>query len=175
MPVMMVTSDSINENKLPSILFLRMFRITHDIMMTVFLHQLCKQHLILALIFVCCSFSYLAVADDFRPTYHFYPDVNWMNEPNGLIKIDSNWHLFYQHNPDGNYWGNLSWGHATSTDLLHWTYQPIAISSADGIQAFTGTSYYNIPNTSGSGTSDSPPYLAFFTGYFPCECDKIAS
>jgi levanase/fructan beta-fructosidase len=133
------------------------------------IHQLCKQHLILAALFVACNFCYLAVADDFRPTYHFCPDVNWMNEPNGLIKIDSNWHLFYQHNPNGNYWGNMSWGHATSTDLLHWIYEPIAISSADGIQAFTGTSYYDISNTSGLGTSDSPPYLAFFTGYFPSD------
>lgn len=61
----------------------------------------------------------------------------------------------------------MSWGHAISTDLLHWTYEPIAISSADGIQAFTGTSYYDVSNTSGLGTSGSPPYLAFFTGYFP--------
>ncbi|OKP07876.1 Extracellular endo-inulinase inuA [Penicillium subrubescens] len=136
-------------------------------MMTTVTRQPCKRHLILTFLFVSCSFSYLAVADDFRPTYHFCPDVNWMNEPNGLIRIDLDWHLFYQHNPDGNYWGNLSWGHATSTDLLHWNYQPIAISSADGIQAFTGTSYYDISNSSGLGTPDGLPYLAFFTGYFP--------
>ncbi|KAF5602892.1 inulinase [Fusarium subglutinans] len=106
-------------------------------------------------------------ADDFRPLYHFAPDQNWMNEPNGLIKIGSKWHLFFQHNPTGNFWGNLSWGHAISADLVDWTHLPIAISSANGIQAFTGTSYFDEDNTSGLGTSESLPYLAFYTGYFP--------
>ncbi|TGO31570.1 hypothetical protein BHYA_0519g00010 [Botrytis hyacinthi] len=104
---------------------------------------------------------------DFRPTYHFVPDQNWMNEPNGLIKIGSTWHLFFQHNPTGNFWGNINWGHATSTDLINWFHKPVAISNADGIQAFTGTSYYDPSNLSGLGTSVNPPYLAFFTGYFP--------
>ncbi|KAH9204205.1 glycosyl hydrolase family protein [Leptodontidium sp. 2 PMI_412] len=106
-------------------------------------------------------------AYDFRPAYHFVPDENWMNEPNGLIKIGPTWHLFYQHNPTGNFWGNLSWGHATSTDLVYWNYKPVAISSANGIQAFTGTSYFDPSNLSGLGTSVNPPYLAFYTGYFP--------
>ncbi|KAH7086499.1 glycosyl hydrolase [Paraphoma chrysanthemicola] len=113
------------------------------------------------------ALCYLANADDFRPTFHFVPDQNWMNEPNGLIKIGSTWHLFFQHNPTGNFWGNLSWGHATSTNLVSWKYLPVALASENGIQAFTGTSYYDHANTSGLGTGDSPPYLAFFTGYFP--------
>ncbi|KAJ6062153.1 glycosyl hydrolase family protein [Penicillium canescens] len=104
---------------------------------------------------------------DFRPTFHFVPEQNWMNEPNGLIKIGPTWHLFYQHNPTGNFWGNLSWGHATSTDLVSWDHRPVAISSADGIQAFTGTSYFDSENLSGLGTLSDPPYLAFYTGYFP--------
>ncbi|KAJ5426162.1 hypothetical protein N7465_001232 [Penicillium sp. CMV-2018d] len=62
-----------------------------------------------------------ALADDYRPLFHFVPEKNRMNEPNGLIKIDSVWHLFYQHNPTANAWGNLNWGHATSTDLLQWS------------------------------------------------------
>ncbi|KAB8226988.1 glycoside hydrolase family 32 protein [Aspergillus alliaceus] len=107
------------------------------------------------------------VADDFRPAFHFAPDKNWMNEPNGLIKIGSTWHLFYQHNPTANVWGNINWGHATSSDLLHWAYLPVAIENENGIEAFTGTSYYDANNTSGLGTSDNPPYLAWFTGYFP--------
>lgn len=104
---------------------------------------------------------------DFRPVFHFVPEENWMNEPNGLIKIGSTWHLFFQHNPTGNFWGNLSWGHATSTDLVSWDYKPVAISSADGIQAFTGTSYFDAGNLSGLGTSSNLPYLAFYTGYAP--------
>jgi sucrose-6-phosphate hydrolase SacC (GH32 family) len=104
---------------------------------------------------------------DFRPVFHFVPDKNWMNEPNGLIKIGSMWHLFFQHNPNGNFWGDLSWGHATSTDLVAWTHKPVAIPSADGIQAFTGTAYFDAQNVSGLGSSSNPPYLAFYTGYFP--------
>ena len=104
---------------------------------------------------------------DFRPVFHFVPDENWMNEPNGLIKIGSTWHLFFQHNPTGNFWGNLSWGHATSTDLVSWTHKPVAISSADGIQAFTGTSYFDPQDLSGLGSPSNPPYLAFYTGYSP--------
>ncbi|KFA80736.1 hypothetical protein S40288_10028 [Stachybotrys chartarum IBT 40288] len=104
---------------------------------------------------------------DFRPVFHFVPQQNWMNEPNGLIKIGPNWQLFYQHNPTGNFWGNLSWGHATSTDLVSWTHRPVAIASADGIQAFTGTAYFDPQNLSGLGTASNPPYLAFYTGYFP--------
>jgi sucrose-6-phosphate hydrolase SacC (GH32 family) len=104
---------------------------------------------------------------DFRPVFHFVPEQNWMNEPNGLIKIGSTWQLFFQHNPTGNFWGNLSWGHATSTDLVSWTHKPVAISSADGIQAFTGTAYLDAENLSRLGSSSNPPYLAFYTGYFP--------
>jgi sucrose-6-phosphate hydrolase SacC (GH32 family) len=104
---------------------------------------------------------------DFRPVFHFVPDKNWMNEPNGLIKIGSTWHLFFQHNPNGNFWGDLSWGHATSTDLVAWTHIPVAIPVVDGIQAFTGTAYFDAQNLSGLGSSSNPPYLAFYTGYFP--------
>ncbi|KAF2654217.1 glycoside hydrolase family 32 protein [Lophiostoma macrostomum CBS 122681] len=114
------------------------------------------------------SFSSLVRADDdYRPTYHFVPDQNWMNEPNGLIKIGSEWHLFFQHNPTGNFWGNIVWGHATSTDLVSWTHLPTAIGNDDGVQSFTGTAWYDDANTSGVGTSANPPYLAFFTGYVP--------
>jgi sucrose-6-phosphate hydrolase SacC (GH32 family) len=109
----------------------------------------------------------LTGADDFRPAYHFVPDKNWMNEPNGLIKIGSVWHLFFQHNPTGNFWGNMQWGHATSTDLVHWQHLPVALDAANGIQSFTGTSYYDEENSSGLGSAENPPYLAFYTGYFP--------
>jgi sucrose-6-phosphate hydrolase SacC (GH32 family) len=123
------------------------------------------QRLVLASLALTQFFSHTN-AEDFRPSFHFAP-TNWMNEPNGLIKIGSTWHLFFQHNPTGNFWGNLSWGHATSTDLVTWTPLPVAISSGDGIQAFTGTAFYDDANTSGLGTTDNPPYLAFYTGYFP--------
>jgi levanase/fructan beta-fructosidase len=88
-----------------------------------------------------------------------------MNEPNGLIQINSTWHLFYQADPTANVWGNECWGHATSSDLLHWDHLPVAIPVENGIESFTGTSYYDSNNTSGLGTATNPPYLAFFTGY----------
>jgi sucrose-6-phosphate hydrolase SacC (GH32 family) len=126
-----------------------------------------KHHLIyvgLLLTWIC---GHPANADDFRPTFHFVPEKNWMNEPNGLIKIGSIWHLFYQHNPTGNFWGNIVWGHATSTDLVRWEHLPVALGNEGGIQSFTGTSYYDSANTSALGNTQSSPYLAFFTGYFP--------
>ncbi|KAH8779770.1 glycosyl hydrolase [Diaporthe sp. PMI_573] len=109
--------------------------------------------------------SHLVSADDFRPSFHFVPEKNWMNEPNGLIKIGPTWHLFFQHNPNANVWGNLSWGHATSNDLVKWQHLPVAIPSSNGIQSFTGTAFYDSGNVSGLGTSENPPYLAFYTGY----------
>jgi levanase/fructan beta-fructosidase len=127
-----------------------------------FLHR----HLMFAGILYAWLCGRLASADDFRPSYHFVPDQYWMNEPNGLIKIGSTWHLFFQHNPKGNYWGNLAWGHAISQDLVKWEHLNTAIGDEDGIQSFTGTAYHDHENTSGLGTSNSSPYLAFFTGYF---------
>ncbi|GAM42287.1 inulinase [Talaromyces pinophilus] len=112
-----------------------------------------------------CALVARAVADDYRPAFHFCPAENWMNEPNGLIQINSTWHLFYQADPAANVWGNECWGHATSSDLLHWDHLPVAIPVENGIESFTGTSYYDSNNTSGLGTSTNPPYLAFFTGY----------
>jgi sucrose-6-phosphate hydrolase SacC (GH32 family) len=143
-----------------------LLRILSDLPPIMGLINVFMQRLVLAGFALTSLFGHPGSAEDFRPSFHFAPQ-NWMNEPNGLIKIGSTWHLFFQHNPTGNYWGNLSWGHATSTDLVRWQHLPVAISSADGIQAFTGTSFYDDANTSGLGTSDNPPYLAFYTGYFP--------
>ena len=63
-----------------------------------------------------------------RPRYHFLPAANWMNDPNGLIQWDGVYHLFYQYNPYGPLHGTIHWGHASSTDLVHWTDLPIALT-----------------------------------------------
>ncbi|WP_096395721.1 GH32 C-terminal domain-containing protein [Halorubrum trapanicum] len=75
-----------------------------------------------------------AFADDpTRPRYHFTPPANWLNDPNGLIRWDGRYHLFYQYNPAGPFHNAIHWGHAVSDDLLHWTDEPIALSpSPDG-------------------------------------------
>jgi fructan beta-fructosidase len=74
-----------------------------------------------------------------RPKYHFTPARHWMNDPNGLVFLDGTWHLFFQHNPHGPEWGHMSWGHASSTDLIHWTEHPVAIKHRPGEQIWSGS------------------------------------
>lgn len=100
----------------------------------------------------------------FRPQYHFTPPANWMNDPNGLVYADGEWHLFYQHNPFGISWGHMSWGHATSPDLVHWRHLPVAIPESAGVMAFSGSAVLDSGNTSGFGRDGRPPLVAVYTG-----------
>lgn len=70
--------------------------------------------------------------DPHRPRFHFLPPANWMNDPNGLIQWEGRFHLFYQHNPNGPFWGTMHWGHAVSDDLIHWQDWPIALTPTPG-------------------------------------------
>ncbi|MCJ1706383.1 glycoside hydrolase family 32 protein [Microbacterium sp. VKM Ac-2923] len=74
-----------------------------------------------------------------RPRFHLAPAQNWMNDPNGLVFADDRWHAFFQFNPEGNDWGNMSWGHASSPDLLHWDEHPVALRHRPGEQIFSGS------------------------------------
>jgi len=78
-------------------------------------------------------------ADVRRPRFHFTPRRHWMNDPNGLVHHGGLWHLYFQHNPEGPDWGNMSWGHATSPDLEHWTEHPVALRHRVGEQIFSGS------------------------------------
>ncbi|GIV60577.1 MAG: hypothetical protein KatS3mg043_1666 [Rhodothermaceae bacterium] len=103
----------------------------------------------------------------YRPQFHFSPATNWMNDPNGLVYYDGEYHLFYQYNPFGLQWGHLSWGHAVSPDLVHWHHLPVAIPEADGVMAFSGSAVVDRENTSGFGRDGKPPLVAIYTGHHP--------
>ncbi|APX01733.1 glycosyl hydrolase family 32 [Arthrobacter sp. QXT-31] len=104
--------------------------------------------------------------EQFRPAYHYTPQQNWMNDPNGMVFYKGVYHLYYQHNPFGNQWGNMSWGHATSTDLVHWKEQPLAIATDDQQDIFSGSVVVDKNNTSGLGTAENPPLVAIFTSAY---------
>ncbi len=92
-----------------------------------------------------------------RPLFHFTSRVGWLNDPNGLVYADGEWHLYYQHNPFGREWGNMHWGHATSKDLFRWKEQPIALYPKKyGDWAFSGSAIVDKENTSGWGTKEQP-------------------
>ncbi len=104
--------------------------------------------------------------EPFRPQYHFTTEKNWINDPNGLVYFDGEYHLFYQHNPFGNTWGHMTWGHAVSTDLVSWKHLPLAIREENGIMIFSGTVVVDEKNSSGfAGKSGKVPMVAIYTGH----------
>ncbi|WP_270889468.1 GH32 C-terminal domain-containing protein [Pedococcus sp. 5OH_020] len=106
-----------------------------------------------------------AADDPYRPAYHYTSAANFMNDPNGLIYKDGTYHLFYQHNPYGATAGNGSWGHATSTDMVHWKERPIAIMSDAKEDVWSGSVVNDVTNSSGFGTKDNPPLVAVYTSF----------
>ncbi len=70
--------------------------------------------------------------DPHRPRYHFLPEANWLNDPNGLIQWGGEYHMFYQYNPNGPFHGTIHWGHAASTDLVRWRHLPVALAPSPG-------------------------------------------
>lgn len=108
-------------------------------------------------------------AEPDRPQFHFTAPENWLNDPNGLVYAFGQYHLFYQHNPYGNRWGHMSWGHAVSDDLLHWETLPLALREEEGTMIFSGSAVYDEENRSGfapaSDTQGQGPLVAIYTAH----------
>lgn len=111
--------------------------------------------------------------EPFRPQFHFSPARNWMNDPNGLLFYNGTFNLFFQYNPTGMTWGNMSWGHAISPDLFRWTQLPDALdyttdASGQVSQMFySGSAVADTANSSGFGTPGNPPLVAIYTSDYP--------
>jgi len=101
--------------------------------------------------------------EQYRPQFHFSPDSMWMNDPNGMVYYEGEYHLFYQYHPYSNVWGPMHWGHAITTDLVHWEHLPIALYPDSLGTIFSGSAVIDWNNSSGLGSSENPPMVAIFT------------
>ena len=102
----------------------------------------------------------MANKESFRPVYHHTPAYGWMNDPNGMFYKDGEYHLYFQYNPYGSVWGNMHWGHSTSTDLMHWKFEGCAIVPDAWGAIFSGSCVVDHENTAGFGKE---AVVAFYT------------
>ena len=105
--------------------------------------------------------------EKYRPQYHFTTRRGWINDPNGMVFYKGKYHLFYQHNPAEREWENMHWGHAVSTDLLHWEELPIALHPDTIGTIFSGSAVIDYGNTAGYNAKDEPAMVAFYTADHP--------
>ena len=109
--------------------------------------------------------------EPFRPVYHHTPEWGWMNDPNGMFYKDGVWHLYYQLNPYGSQWGNISWGHSTSKDLVNWTNEGVALVPDGHGMVFSGSSVVDKDNTAGFGKD---AIVAFYTSAAESQTQSMA-
>ncbi|MEY4732444.1 MAG: hypothetical protein RLZZ464_510 [Pseudomonadota bacterium] len=102
-----------------------------------------------------------------RPAYHFTPQAHWMNDPNGLVFHEGVYHLFYQYHPYSTEWGPMHWGHASTTDLIHWQEHAVALEPDDLGMIFSGSAVLDAHNTSGLSPAGQAPLVAVFTHSLP--------
>jgi fructan beta-fructosidase len=103
----------------------------------------------------------------FRPQFHFSPPANWMNDPNGMVYWDGEYHLFYQYYPDSTIWGPMHWGHAVSKDMVRWENLPVALAPDSLGYIFSGSAIIDLQNTSGLGSNENPAMTALYTYHDP--------
>lgn len=89
--------------------------------------------------------------EQYRPDFHHTPVYGWMNDPNGMFYKDGVWNLYFQYNPYGSQWENMTWGHSTSTDLVHWKFQGAPIQPDAIGTIFSGSAVVDKNNTAGLG------------------------
>ncbi|MDF2505461.1 GH32 C-terminal domain-containing protein [Clostridium sp.] len=104
-------------------------------------------------------------SEEYRPQYHYSAKENWVNDPNGMVYYEGEYHLFYQYYPDGKEWGPMHWGHAVSTDLVHWTELPIALYPDAIGTMFSGSAVVDENNTTGffTNTPEKKGLVAIYT------------
>lgn len=104
----------------------------------------------------------------YRPQFHYSPEANWLNDPNGMVYYKGEYHLFYQHHPNGTTWGPMHWGHAVSSDLVFWKHLPIALEPDAAGAIFSGSIVVDWQDTTGFFNGESG-LVAIFThaGTYP--------
>nr|WEI57563.1 putative GH32 family protein [Micropterna sequax] len=125
------------------------------------------------------GYSQIKQSDDFhfdynekyRPDYHFSPPYGWTNDPNGMVYHNGEYHLYYQHNPYGSMWGNMSWGHTVSKDLKKWEHLPVAIVGDSLGAIFSGSTVIDKDNTAGFGKD---AMIAIYTSAGQAQTQSIA-